>query len=885
MAEKKLIISIEADTSNADQSLKNLDGELQNLSQSATDLSSSFESTTTEIKTTAAEISSLNEKIQTAPQVPEGTQGSVKSLKQQFKEARLELERVTAEFGNTSPQAAKAAANVASIKDKMGDLKGLTDAFNPDAKFKGFANAIQGATGALTAVTGAQALFGSKSEEVAQVLANVQGAMAFSQGINQVMESKDAIKALGTQLMSLNVVQKIVTGAQWLWNAAMAANPIGAIVAAVAALIGGIVALTSWLKSSAAEAKAQAKAVDESAKALDRQSKALERGNFEFERRQAHELAMAKASGKSAEAIRTLELKLADEKIAYEKSARATAYSTYEKEKNYLATLKASGADDEVIKKQTETVKKAVELVNSQNKNVQSALDEKVSIQRRHEVEIAQVKTDAAKKDKEDAKKNAEDAKKNNQEALDIIAQARRSMMTAQQQEEYDVIKKFEDDKKKLIEAGITDYSDLENQKNKQLSDIAEKYQKEQLAKISEYENHTFELRTKQRLEGIPNLFQREREQVELEYQKNVDEALKILDDQSIKVEDRERIYNERRLIIDKEYLDKKIKITEDQGLYIANIEEQLFQENEKRRIDRIKNQYDKEQEAIAKNYQDQIDKAVKFLDDKNLSEADRQKYYNQAKAEADKEYQEKTQANEFARQEAIIAKTIENDQIAYEQKKTALDNELLLLEDAKNKKIISDEQYTAALKKNAETRVKVDEIERDKKKAIRLAIAGTLTQFSDLVGKQTKAGKAAAITGLLIEKAQSTASIITSTRDAVMKSYKQSPTTFGLPWSAISLAQGVLSLAQTVKATKQGIQDIQNANAGTSGGDASMGTAAAAGGAAPVPAGPEQTILPQAQIDQIASANAATRAYVVESDVTSNQERITRLNRAARIG
>jgi hypothetical protein len=41
-------------------------------------------------------------------------------------------------------------------------------------------------------------------------------------------------------------------------------------------------------------------------------------------------------------------------------------------------------------------------------------------------------------------------------------------------------------------------------------------------------------------------------------------------------------------------------------------------------------------------------------------------------------------------------------------------------------------------------------------------------------------------------------------------------------------------------------------------------------------------TTLNQAQVNQM--GNMAARAYVIESDISGNQERITRLNRAARI-
>jgi ribosomal protein S13 len=51
---------------------------------------------------------------------------------------------------------------------------------------------------------------------------------------------------------------------------------------------------------------------------------------------------------------------------------------------------------------------------------------------------------------------------------------------------------------------------------------------------------------------------------------------------------------------------------------------------------------------------------------------------------------------------------------------------------------------------------------------------------------------------------------------------------------------------------------------------------------AAPLSPQASVTTLNQAQVNQI--GNIAAKAYVVESDVTGNQERIRRLNRAARI-
>jgi hypothetical protein len=81
------------------------------------------------------------------------------------------------------------------------------------------------------------------------------------------------------------------------------------------------------------------------------------------------------------------------------------------------------------------------------------------------------------------------------------------------------------------------------------------------------------------------------------------------------------------------------------------------------------------------------------------------------------------------------------------------------------------------------------------------------------------------------------------------------------------------------------GIKAVQQINSAQPGGGG--GSAISAGGAAaPVaPAPPIQntvTQLDQQSINQMGSAT--NRAYVVESDVTNKQERITRINRAARL-
>lgn len=160
-----------------------------------------------------------------------GAENSVKGLKAQLKEAQADVQALSDKFGATSEEAVKAAKKAADLKDRIGDAKALTDAFNPDAKFKAFSSALQGVVGGFSALQGAQALFGNQSEELTKTLAKVQGAMALSQGLNSVLEAKDAFVNLGT------VLKTNVVGAFNGLKAAIGSTGIGLLVIALPILI------------------------------------------------------------------------------------------------------------------------------------------------------------------------------------------------------------------------------------------------------------------------------------------------------------------------------------------------------------------------------------------------------------------------------------------------------------------------------------------------------------------------------------------------------------------------------------------------------------------------------------------------------------------------
>lgn len=135
---------------------------------------------------------------------------NTKSLKAQLKEAQAEVQALADKYGATSKEAVEAAKRAADLKDRIGDAKALTDAFNPDAKFKALSASLSGVAGGFSAVTGAMGLLGAQSEDVQRLMLKVQSAMALSQGLQALGESRDAFKQLGA--VAKNALQGIKNG-------------------------------------------------------------------------------------------------------------------------------------------------------------------------------------------------------------------------------------------------------------------------------------------------------------------------------------------------------------------------------------------------------------------------------------------------------------------------------------------------------------------------------------------------------------------------------------------------------------------------------------------------------------------------------------------------
>jgi hypothetical protein len=358
----------------------------------------------------------------------EATTKNVANLKTQLRQAQNEVNELSAKFGATSEQAVEAAKRAAELKDAIGDAKALTDAFNPDAKFKALTSTLGGVAGGFAAVQGAVGLLGSESQNVEKAILKVQSAMAISQGIQSVGESVDSFKQLGATIKDTAIFQKSLAAATAIqtfvmngatlaakaFRGALVATGIGALVVGIGLLIENFDKLKSIIFGGASNAEILNKKLKETISLNDELVSQNERS-----------------------------LKLLEAQGANEEKLFATRQQNLNREINlilgkmdaidevYKAELKAGDMTNERKKEledqyndfKKQAVEKRTEFEINQNakvvKDVNSALDEQ--IKREDEIQASKDKKEEIAKEKakrlrEEAQEIAKNAKKANDE-------------------------------------------------------------------------------------------------------------------------------------------------------------------------------------------------------------------------------------------------------------------------------------------------------------------------------------------------------------------------------------------------------------------------------------------------------------------------------------
>jgi hypothetical protein len=325
---------------------------------------------------------------------------------------------------------------------------------------------------------------------------------------------------------------------------------------------------------------------------------------------------------------------------------------------------------------------------------------------------------------------------------------------------------------------------------------------------------------------------------------------------------------NQTRLNKIKEDADKKAKDKKDENIKKQLEELKTFNEKlkelEKKLNDELRAENAKtEEEKLQLQKQRDLDE----LNAIKLSETDKQetrrlikeKYYIAEIDLANKRKQE--QAEKDAKTLEDAAMQMQEEDYAETEKKKKKFNDTIELEKSTAKAIIEQKQAIS----DAEFNI----------------ASGAVNLLKMIAGKNEALQKVAVIA----DGAIGVAKIITSTMaaNAAALATPQAIATSGLsaiPVIVRNKISAAIGIATTVAATAKALSALGGGGGAVGGGSLPGGS----GGGASAPMLPQasSTTINQGQVNQI--GNVAARAFVVESDVSGQQERIRRLNRAARI-
>lgn len=376
---------------------------------------------------------------------------AARELKTEITELTDQLMAMAAAGDTTSKEYQEMLQRVGELKTAV---EGVNQSITNTSKGTESIQALTGAVGGVTAVyglwTSASAVLGKQNEELEvtmkkmmTVVTALNSLTAISNalsktnatyraaemllqkvGITQTKAETKALAAKNTMMASGNVLTKAAAAATWLWNAALAANPVVLLTIALAALVAGLAALGGAFKGATKESKAAKVAMDEYRRSVEVTTEAVgELERQELKRSRENEIALRdeieaiRERGGTAQEIADAEYTAAQRQrqfdIAYGKeklnqyqqdyALAMAAIAAKEKElNNWTGSVeKLKEAQDE-MKSLREEAGKLYDLIQTTSYNVRKTAQDAVSAARDH--------TEAVKKSSADAAAAAQDA-------------------------------------------------------------------------------------------------------------------------------------------------------------------------------------------------------------------------------------------------------------------------------------------------------------------------------------------------------------------------------------------------------------------------------------------------------------------------------------------
>jgi hypothetical protein len=147
-----------------------------------------------------------------------------KTLKQQYKEAVLEVQKLADAFGATSIEVQNASKRAAELKDQIEDVNDAIQAQKGEGAFIALGKSLSTVASGFSAVEGAMGLVGAESEDVQKAMLRVQSAMALAQGLEGLEDAGRAFKQLGAVVKSTTVYTTLYNFVMGVSNKETATN-------------------------------------------------------------------------------------------------------------------------------------------------------------------------------------------------------------------------------------------------------------------------------------------------------------------------------------------------------------------------------------------------------------------------------------------------------------------------------------------------------------------------------------------------------------------------------------------------------------------------------------------------------------------------------------
>lgn len=197
-----------------------------------------------------------------------GYKTEMRALAKELLKMRMEGKQDSAEYKERSER-------LAHIKDTMSDVAEETKLLASDTrKLDQVVGVVKAFGAAYQVVGGTMQALGIENDAVER---GIQKLVAVQSVLNGLTEIQNALQKQSAFMHAVNAVRiKVVTAAQWLWNAAMSANPIGLIITGIALLGTALGGLAMAFGSSKKDAKSLADELEGLNNQIERNNQALE---------------------------------------------------------------------------------------------------------------------------------------------------------------------------------------------------------------------------------------------------------------------------------------------------------------------------------------------------------------------------------------------------------------------------------------------------------------------------------------------------------------------------------------------------------------------------------------------------------------------------------